>query len=61
MADKKGEQFYTPPPKLSGWESFKIFLWNGETNEVLGRTAASWGKCKHFFFILHHHHHRNCC
>lgn len=45
MADKKiAEQYYTPPPKLSGWESFRLFLWNGETSEVLGRTAASWGK-----------------
>lgn len=43
MADKK-DQFYTPPPKLTGWESFKLFLWNGETSEVLGRTGASWGK-----------------
>lgn len=45
MADKKVmEQYYTPPPKLSGWESFRQFLWNGETSEFLGRTAASWGK-----------------
>lgn len=46
MADKKvTEQYYTPPPKLGGWESFKLFLWNGETNQFMGRTAASWGKC----------------
>lgn len=44
MADKKGDQFYTPPPKLSGWESFKLFLWNSETNQFLGRTAGSWGE-----------------
>lgn len=48
MADKKGvtleNQYYTPPPKLSGWESFRIFMWNGETGEFLGRTAGSWGK-----------------
>ena len=53
MADKKGavtEQYYTPPPKLSGWESFRIFMWNGETGEFLGRTAGSWGK---FLISIH--------
>lgn len=45
MADKKvAEQYYTRPPKLSGWESFKQFLWNGETSQFMGRTAGSWGK-----------------
>lgn len=59
MADKKSsitEQYYTPPPKLSGWESFKIFMWNGETSEFLGRTASSWGKLilKIHFFTIHY-------
>lgn len=50
MADKKvAEQYYTRPPKLSGWESFKQFLWNGETSQFMGRTAGSWGK---FFLIF---------
>lgn len=44
MEDKKVEQFYTPPPKLSKWEGFKVFLWNSETGQFLGRTGASWGK-----------------
>lgn len=45
MADKKiADQYYTPPPKLTGWESFKLFLWNGETSQFLGRTAGSWGE-----------------
>lgn len=45
MADKKvAEQYYTPPPKLGNWEGFKLFLWNGETSQFMGRTAGSWGK-----------------
>ncbi len=49
MADKKvAEQYYTRPPKLSGWESFNQFLWNGETSQFMGRTAGSWGKT--FFY-----------
>lgn len=45
MADKKVvEQYYTPPPKLGNWEGFKLFLWNGETSQFMGRTAGSWGK-----------------
>lgn len=48
MADTK-QQFYSPPPKLGKWEGFKLFLWNSETNQFLGRTAGSWGKL--IFFI----------
>jgi sodium/potassium-transporting ATPase subunit beta len=44
MAEKKAEQFYTPPPKLGKWEGFRIFIWNSETHQFLGRTGASWGK-----------------
>lgn len=45
MADKKvAEQYYTPPPKLGNWEGFKVFLWNGETGQCMGRTAGSWGE-----------------
>lgn len=46
MADKTKvvEQYYTPPPDLGGWESFRIFLWNSETGQFLGRTGASWGE-----------------
>lgn len=32
------------PPSRTKWESVKIFIWNGETKEFLGRTAGSWGK-----------------
>lgn len=55
MADKKQvvEQYYTPPPKLSGWESFRLFMWNGETSEFLGRTAGSWGKFHFHHLILY--------
>lgn len=48
MADTK-EQYYSPPPKLGNWEGFKIFLWNSETNQFLGRTAGSWAKILLFY------------
>lgn len=52
MADKKvTEQYYAPPPKLSNWEGFKRFLWNGETGQFMGRTAGSWGELHKFFFF----------
>ena len=45
-----GYQFAIKPEERSGWEGFKIFLWNSETSEFLGRTASSW--CKYPFFQL---------
>ncbi|XP_054282420.1 sodium/potassium-transporting ATPase subunit beta-2 [Macrosteles quadrilineatus] len=56
MADKTGqlkEQYYTPPPKLGKWEGFKIFLWNSETGQFLGRTAGSWAKILLFYFCFY--------
>lgn len=53
MAEKKTEQFYTRPPKLGKWEGFKIFLWNSETNQFLGRTGASWGKIILFYLLFY--------
>lgn len=52
MADKTKvvEQYYTPPPDLGGWESFRIFLWNSETGQFLGRTGASWGELPFPYF-----------
>lgn len=44
-SDKLKEQYYSPPPKLGKWEGFKLFLWNSETGQFLGRTAGSWGEC----------------
>lgn len=51
MAEKKVEQYYTPPPKLGRWEGFRIFLWNSETNQFLGRTGSSWGEYRHYFSL----------
>ncbi|XP_033341725.1 sodium/potassium-transporting ATPase subunit beta-2 [Megalopta genalis] len=53
MEDKKVEQYYSPPPKLGKWEGFKIFLWNSETGQFLGRTGASWGKILLFYVIFY--------
>lgn len=46
MADKNkvAEQYYAPPPDLGKWEAFRIFLWNSETGQFLGRTGSSWGE-----------------
>lgn len=49
MADEKKnatvtQEFYLPPPQLSNWESFKIFFYNSERGEVMGRNGTSWGK-----------------
>lgn len=51
MADKTkvAEQYYAPPPDLGKWESFRIFLWNSETGQFLGRTGSSWGE---FYIFL---------
>lgn len=53
MAEKKADQFYTPPPKLGKWEGFRIFIWNSETHQFLGRTGASWGKILLFYVLFY--------
>jgi hypothetical protein len=56
MTDKnKVQEYYTRPKELGKWEGFKVFLWNSETSECLGRTGGSWGKLAYqksfnFFF-----------
>lgn len=44
MAEKKTEEYYSRPPTMSRGQQFSKFLYNGETHEVLGRTAKSWCK-----------------
>ncbi|XP_063244574.1 sodium/potassium-transporting ATPase subunit beta-2-like isoform X1 [Bacillus rossius redtenbacheri] len=51
MSEKKVEQYYTRPPTLGAWEGFRIFLWNSETHQFLGRTGSSWAKIL-FFYVL---------
>lgn len=53
MEGKKVEQYYTPPPKLGKWEGFRVFVWNSETGQFLGRTGASWGESFLTTFFIH--------
>ncbi|CAH2065805.1 unnamed protein product, partial [Iphiclides podalirius] len=55
MADKNkvAEQYYAPPPDLGKWEGFRIFLWNSETGQFLGRTGSSWAKILLFYLIFY--------
>ncbi|XP_076674415.1 sodium/potassium-transporting ATPase subunit beta-2-like [Andrena cerasifolii] len=53
MEGKKVEQYYSPPPQLGKWEGFRVFLWNSETGQFLGRTGASWAKILLFYVIFY--------
>lgn len=53
MEDKKLEQYYSPPPILGKWEGFRIFIWNSETGQFMGRTGASWAKILLFYIIFY--------
>ena len=37
-------QFAQKPEELPGWEGFKKFMWNKDTNQFMGRTGCSWRK-----------------
>ncbi|XP_017795224.1 PREDICTED: sodium/potassium-transporting ATPase subunit beta-2-like isoform X2 [Habropoda laboriosa] len=53
MEGKKVEQYYSPPPQLGKWEGFRVFVWNSETGQFLGRTGASWAKILLFYVIFY--------
>ena len=55
VEDKKQEDqhFTQAPPKRSNWESFKIFLWNEQTGEFLGRSASNWGNNRETSSTVH--------
>lgn len=53
MAEKKTEEYYSRPPTMSRGQQFSKFLYNGETHEVLGRTAKSWFQISVFYIVLY--------
>lgn len=54
MADKKADEFYVSrPPTMSKGQQFAKFLYNGDTHEVLGRTAKSWFQITVFYIVLY--------
>lgn len=54
MTEKKNVEYATiAPPKRSICQSFGLFLWNGETKELLGRSASSWAKIIVFYTVLY--------
>jgi len=38
---------------MGKWEGFKMFLWNGDTRQILGRTGSSWAKILLFYISFY--------
>ncbi|KAI5704268.1 hypothetical protein M8J76_006835 [Diaphorina citri] len=55
MDDKKmdTDNYYLPPEKKGGFESFAKFLYNAETGQIIGRTPSSWAKILVFYTIFY--------